>query len=130
MAQANANELFDEFSKFGGAPIIEIGGRAGVGASLLDQIANEVLGVVAKRAVGLGAEGVERVAGPGLESLLVEANLHCHTGQPRAPALDHHPDAPCSIQLASDSLSVPLQCHLAAPLARCLLVPRMLLLAP
>jgi hypothetical protein len=24
-AQANANELFDGFSKFGGAPIIEIG---------------------------------------------------------------------------------------------------------
>jgi hypothetical protein len=41
----------------------------------LDQIANEVLGVVAERAVGLGAEGVERVAGPGLESLLVEADL-------------------------------------------------------
>ena len=74
-AQANANELFNGFSKFRGAPIIEIGGRVGVGAGLLDQIANEVLGVVAKRAVGLGAEGVERVAGPGLESLLVEADL-------------------------------------------------------
>jgi hypothetical protein len=34
-----------------------------------------VLGVIAERAVGLGAEGVERVAGPGLEPLLVEANL-------------------------------------------------------
>ena len=67
--------LFNGFGKFGGTPIIEIGGRAGVGAGLLDQIANEVLGVVAERAVGLGAEGVERVAGPGLESLLVEADL-------------------------------------------------------
>ena len=67
--------LFNGFGKFRGAPIIEIGGRAGVGAGLLDQIANEVLGVVAERAVGLGAEGVERVAGPGLESLLVEADL-------------------------------------------------------
>ena len=47
----------------------------GVGAGLLDQIANEVLGGVAKRAVGLGAEGAERVAGPGLEPLLVEADL-------------------------------------------------------
>ena len=47
----------------------------GVGAGLLDQIANEVLGVVAERAVCLGAEGVERVAGPGLEPLLVEAHL-------------------------------------------------------
>jgi hypothetical protein len=27
MAWANANELFDGFSKFGGAPIIEIGGQ-------------------------------------------------------------------------------------------------------
>jgi hypothetical protein len=75
MAQVNANELFDGFRKFGGVPIIEIGGRAGVGAGLLDQIANEVIGVVAKRAVGLDAEGVERVAGLGLESLLVEADL-------------------------------------------------------
>jgi hypothetical protein len=33
-----------------------------------------VLGVVTKRAAGLGAEGVERVAGPGLELLLVEAD--------------------------------------------------------
>ena len=47
----------------------------GVIAGLLDQIANEVLGGVAERAVGLGAEGVERVAGPGLEPLLVEAVL-------------------------------------------------------
>jgi hypothetical protein len=47
----------------------------GVGTGLLDQIANEVLGVVAKHAVGLGAEGVGRVAGPGLEPLLVEADL-------------------------------------------------------
>ena len=38
----------------------------GVGAGLLDHIANEVLGVVTERAVGLGAEGVERVARPGL----------------------------------------------------------------
>ena len=76
MAQGNANELFvDGFSNFGGAPIIEIGGRVGVGAGLLDQIANEVLGIVAERAVVLGAEGVERVAGPGLEPLLVEADL-------------------------------------------------------
>jgi hypothetical protein len=74
-AQANANELFDGSRKFGGAPIIEIGGRAAVGAGLLDQIANEVLGVVAERVIGLSAEGVEHVAGPGLESLLVEANL-------------------------------------------------------
>jgi hypothetical protein len=43
--------------------------------ALASSIANEVLGVVAERAVGLGAQGVERVAGPGLESLLVEANL-------------------------------------------------------
>ena len=70
-AQGNANELFDGFSKLGGAPIIEIGGRARVGAGLLDQIANEVLGVVAERAVGLGAEGVERVADAGPEPLLV-----------------------------------------------------------
>jgi hypothetical protein len=46
-----------------------------IGDGLLDQIANEVLGVVAERAVGLGAEGVERVAGPCLEPLFVEANL-------------------------------------------------------
>ena len=69
-ALGNANELFNGFCVFGGAPIIEIGGRAGVGAALLDQIGNGVLGVVAKRAVGLGAEGVERVAGPGFEPLL------------------------------------------------------------
>ena len=47
----------------------------GVGAGLLDQIANEVLGAVAKRAVGLGAEGAERIAGPGLKPLRVEADL-------------------------------------------------------
>jgi hypothetical protein len=68
-------DFCDGFGKFGGAPIIEIGGRVGVGASLLDQIANEVLGVFAERAVGLGAEGVKRVAGPGLEPLRVGVNL-------------------------------------------------------
>jgi hypothetical protein len=47
----------------------------GVGAGLLDQIANEVLGVVVERAVGLGAEGIELVAGPSLEPLFVEADL-------------------------------------------------------
>ena len=47
----------------------------GVGAGLLDQIANKVLGVVAERAVGLGAEGAERVAGPSLEPIRVEADL-------------------------------------------------------
>jgi hypothetical protein len=75
MAHGNANEMLNRFIIFGGAPIIEIGGRAGVGAGLLGQIANEVLDVVADRAVGLGVEGVERVAGPGLEPLLVEADL-------------------------------------------------------
>jgi hypothetical protein len=43
VAQGNANEMFDGFSKFGGAPIVEIGGRTGVGVGLLNQIANEVL---------------------------------------------------------------------------------------
>ena len=73
MAQGKANVLFDGLCKLGGTPVIEIGGRVGVGAGLLDHIANEVLGVVAERAVGLGAEGAERVASPGLEQLLVEA---------------------------------------------------------
>ena len=71
MAQGKANEFFDGLCKLGGALVIEIGGRVGVGAGLLDQIANEVLGVVVERAVGLGAEGVERVADAGPEPLLV-----------------------------------------------------------
>jgi hypothetical protein len=60
--------------------------------------------VVAERAVGLGAEGVERVAGPGLEPLLVVLNWRggtpllyvqmcaCDPNKARARALD--PDEP------------------------------------
>ena len=66
--------MFDGLCKLGGAPIIEIGGRVGVGAGLLDQIANKVLGVVGERAVGLGAEGAECVADPGLRTMTINSD--------------------------------------------------------